>query len=318
MDEDQIMVTVIVATYNHEKYVEKAIHSVLKQKVNFEYEVLIGEDASTDSTRNILKKMEKSLPKNFQIFFREKNLGMKGNFYDLIKRAKGKYIISLESDDYWIYDLKLQKQVEFLETHPEYIAIAHNTLVVDKFGKPRKDYVYPECKKNEYTIFDFQNFILMGQTTTILYHNFYKTHIFEDIAIDINYPGDQKLNFLLACHGKIKIIQEKWSAYRYVNDEGTSFSARLKFDKEMPKKDLIFLKILLNYAYNNVNNRNAIKVAETKYLYTALVHCLRNRIDNYKISIWIQEFVKSKYKINFIKFMLTYVPKKIILKLRCI
>lgn len=318
MDENHIMVTVIVVTYNHEKYVEKAIRSILEQKVNFEYEVLIGEDASTDSTRNILKKIEKSLPENFQIFYREKNLGMKGNFDDLIKRAKGKYIISLESDDYWIYDLKLQKQLEFLESHPEYIAIAHNTLVVDKLGKPRKDCIYPECKKEEYTIFDFQNFILMGQTTTILYHNFYKTHIFEDIYVDINYPGDQKFNFLLACHGKIKVIQEKWSAYRYVNDEGTSFSARVKFDKEMQKKDLIFLKILLNYAYNNINNKDAIKVAETKYLYTALVHCLRNKIEDYKISTWIREFVKSKYKINFIKFILTYVPKKIVFKLRCI
>lgn len=313
MKETFTMVSVIVVTYNHEKYIEKAINSIVKQKVNFKYEVLVGEDASTDQSASILKKIEKDLPNNFHIFYREKNLGMQGNFDDLIKKAKGKYIISLESDDYWIYDLKLQKQVDFLETHPEYVAIAHNTLVVDKYGNQRDDYVYPECKKDEYTLYDFQKFILMGQTTTILYRNFYKSHVFEDINVNIKYPGDQKLNFLLACHGKIKVIQEKWSAYRYVNDEGSSFSANVKFDQEMPKKDLIFLKILMNYALTNLKNEQAIQVCETKYLYTALVHCLRNRITNYKITDWIQEFIKCRYKIDFIKFLLLYTPKKALL-----
>lgn len=316
MKETFTMVSIIVATYNHENYIEQAIKSIVKQKVNFKYEVLIGEDASIDQTANILKKIEKDLPKNFHIFYREKNLGMKGNFDDLIIKAKGKYIISLESDDYWIYDLKLQKQVDFLETHPEYIAIAHNTLVVDKYGKPRDDYEYPECKNDEYTLYDYQNFILMGQTTTILYRNFYKTHAFDDINVNIKYPGDQKLNFLLACHGKIKVIQEKWSAYRYVNDEGSSFSAKVKFDKEKPKNDLIFFKILMNYALNNIENEQAIKVIETKYLYTALVHCIRNRVVGYKLTNWIQDFVKSKYKINFIKFLFSYIPKKFLLKVK--
>lgn len=311
MNNNELLVSVVFPTYNHEKFIEQAINSILKQKVNFNYEVLIGEDASTDKTSDVLKNMEKYLPQNFHIFYRKKNLGMIGNFYDLIERAKGKYIINLEGDDYWIYDLKLQKQVDFLETHPEYIAIAHNTLVVDKFGRPRTDFIYPECKKDEYTLTDFLNFILMGQTTTILYRNFYKTHIFEDIKLKMNYPGDQKLNFLLACHGKIKVIQEKWSAYRYINDEGTSFSATSKFDREMPKKDLIFLKTLMNYAFNNVKNEEAKKVIETKYLYVAQHH-LRNRIIDYKMTTWIQEFMNSRYKIYFIKFMSLRIFKKVL------
>lgn len=316
MNNNEIMVSIIVPTYNHEKYIEQAITSILQQKVNFNFEVLIGEDASKDNTENILREMEKNLPSNYYIFYRKENFGAKKNLKDLYDRSLGKYMIILEGDDYWIYNLKLQKQVDFLESHLDYIAIAHNTLVVDKDGKPRNDYIYPECKKEEYTLYDFQDFILMGQTTTILHRNFYKNHIFDDISININYPGDQRKNFLLACHGKIKVVQEKWSAYRYVEDEGSSYSARVKFDKDMPKKDLIFLKTLMNYAFDRVQNINAMKAAETKYLYVALAHCLKNKILDYNITDWCREFLKSKYKLHFLVFLFNRIQRKILLMIK--
>ena len=132
-----VKLSIIVPTYNHEKYIEECIRSILMQKMKFNYEVLIGEDCSKDKTAMVLKKLENEIPHNYKIFYREKNMGMgpMGNAWDLQNRAKGEYIISIEGDDFFIDEHKLQKQVDFLDKHKEFIAVAHNCQVVDKNSK---------------------------------------------------------------------------------------------------------------------------------------------------------------------------------------
>lgn len=311
MNENHIMVSVIIPTYNHERFIKQAIESVLMQKVNFNYEVLIGEDCSKDKTRAVLKEMERTLPNYFHIFYRNENTGAGQNFKDLFNRAQGKYLIVLEGDDYWIYEYKLQKQVDFLENNMDYIATAHNTLVVDKYGNKLNDYKYPECKNDEYTLYDFQNFLLMGQTATILYRNFIRYHLFDDIKINVDFPGDQRKNFLFASHGKVKCFQEQWSAYRYVNNEGSSFSANVKFDKEFRKKELEFLHELRNYSFNILKDEDAKKVSETKYLFVFFCDCLLKKNIDYNFYDWIKEFLKAKYKFNFIKFFISRMRLKV-------
>ena len=141
------MVSVVIATWNHERYIEKAVRSVLIQNVNFEYEVLIGEDCSPDDTANVLRRMEPQLPDNFHIFYRPVNYGGHKNFQYLFDRAVGKYMIILEGDDYWTYEYKLQKQVDFLESNPEYIAVAHNMKMVDQNDNEKTKHSFLECKK---------------------------------------------------------------------------------------------------------------------------------------------------------------------------
>lgn len=193
MRSDTVDISIIVAVYNHEKYIEKAIQSILMQKGDYSYEVLIGEDCSTDNTRKVLKKMEPSLPAQFHIFYREKNMGAMGenNFNDLYSRSRGKYYIVLEGDDYWTYEYKLQKQFEFLESHPDYLAVAHNTEVVDENNMPL-GWDYPECKHTEYTIYDFRKDLLPGQTTTILMRNYFANDLFDWHLEPSNFPGDRK------------------------------------------------------------------------------------------------------------------------------
>lgn len=264
-------ISIIIAVYNHEKYIKQAIDSVLMQKTDYSYEVLIGEDCSTDLSREVLKSMELELPSNFHIFYREHNYGAKQNFEDLYMRMNGKYYIVLEGDDYWTYEYKLQEECVFLEKHPEYLAVAHNTMVVGIDGQPIP-FHYPECHKAEYNIRDFVNGKLPGQTTTILSRNYYKNKLF-DFALDVHgtQPGDRVRAFLLAANGKVYCIQKKWSAYRFVPYAGSSFSAT----HTDSKGDLLcFVRYLFIYVQKHdvsVEVKKAIENLYAWYLFRAIL-----------------------------------------------
>ena len=106
------MVSVVIPTYNHEKYITKAIDSVLEQQTEYTFEILVGEDKSTDQTRKVLEQYEMEHPHRITVFYRDHNLSndVLENAPDLRRKAKGKYIITLEGDDFWISKNKIQKQ----------------------------------------------------------------------------------------------------------------------------------------------------------------------------------------------------------------
>ena len=110
MDKDNYIVTVVVPVYNHERYIEQAIMSIYNQKTDYKYKVLIGEDKSTDNSREILKKLQKKLPENFIFLYREQNMGIQ-NFYDMYERITTKYYIMLEGSDE-IFDVSV---VDFID-----------------------------------------------------------------------------------------------------------------------------------------------------------------------------------------------------------
>ena len=131
---EQIKVSVIVVTYNHEKYIAKAINSILAQETDFKYEILIGDDASTDSTADIVMQYASQNPDIIKAVCREKNVGATKNAYSLLKSAKGKYLATLEGDDMWTDVNKLKLQVDFLEDNPQFIACAHKFYFADEEG----------------------------------------------------------------------------------------------------------------------------------------------------------------------------------------
>lgn len=126
--DDKIMVSICCLAYNHEKYIKDALDSFLKQKTNFEYEVLIHEDASTDNTAAIIKEYEKKYPKIIKPIYQKENQYSKGiNISPTIQypRVKGKYIAICEGDDFWTDPYKLQKQVDYLEKRSECSLLVH-------------------------------------------------------------------------------------------------------------------------------------------------------------------------------------------------
>jgi glycosyltransferase involved in cell wall biosynthesis len=113
------LVSVAMITYNHAPYISRAIEGVLQQKTGFPFELVIGEDCSTDGTQEIVLEYAKMYPNILQVVTSDRNVGAKKNAHRTTKACRGKYIAFCEGDDYWHHPDKLQKQTDYLESHPE-------------------------------------------------------------------------------------------------------------------------------------------------------------------------------------------------------
>jgi glycosyltransferase involved in cell wall biosynthesis len=115
------VVSVFILTYNQEQFIAQTLDSILMQKTNFSFKLVIGEDCSTDSTRTICENYAAKYGDRIKLLpALEKNIGLINNYMRTIAECNGKYIAICDGDDYWIDDYKLQKQVDFLEQNPDY------------------------------------------------------------------------------------------------------------------------------------------------------------------------------------------------------
>jgi glycosyltransferase involved in cell wall biosynthesis len=130
---NDVVVSVVMVTYNHEAYVSQAIESILRQETTFRFELVIGEDCSTDRTRQIVRDYESSHPGVIRVVSSESNVGASENFYRTVKSCRGEYIAFCEGDDYWQAPHKLQVQANFLETHAEF-GMVHSEYDVYHMG----------------------------------------------------------------------------------------------------------------------------------------------------------------------------------------
>lgn len=132
----EILVSICSTTYNHAPYIRQCLDGFLMQQVNFKYEILIHDDASTDGTDEIIKEYAAKYPDIIKPLYEEVNQystdNPKGMAYWNFSRAKGKYIAMCEGDDYWTDPLKLQKQVDFLERHTDYVLCTHHFFRFDQ------------------------------------------------------------------------------------------------------------------------------------------------------------------------------------------
>lgn len=202
-------VSVICITYNQEKFIRKALESFLIQKTDFFFEVIIGEDCSTDKTKEIIIEFENAYPKIFKPIYREKNLGTIENFVNVLKRTRGDYIALCEGDDYWTDPLKLQKQVNFLEKNPDYSMCFHEADVIGEEGFIRKFNDINEDRDFKLLDLTQSNFI---STASVVFR---KKNI-EKIPplffrLDV---GDWALHLLNAQKGKIRYFKDCMSVYR--------------------------------------------------------------------------------------------------------
>lgn len=269
---DDIILSVIIPTYNHEGYIRKAIDSVLMQKTQYKYEVLVGEDKSTDNTRKVLQQYEKEHPGEITVYYRDHNLSNDDleNAPDLRHRAKGKYIITLEGDDYWTSDNKIETQVDFLENNPEYIAVSHLCKVVGEDGKPLME-EYPSCRNSEYSLKDYLCGVYPGQLATVMCRNYYISHYFDVTILEKHLcPGDKLLYFALATNGKVKCLQQTMSAYRHVRKGGASYSANYKYNFE---EDEHWYAELLEFASAQ---KKGVACVEALYL-GCLIHAVKKK-----------------------------------------
>lgn len=120
--------TVICLTYNHEPYIERALRGFVNQVTDFDFEVIVGDDASTDRTADLIRRYADLYPDRIKPVLREKNLGVIENERDVYQQIKSEYIIFCEGDDYWCNDLFLSQGVAFLDAHQDCVMYCGNTL----------------------------------------------------------------------------------------------------------------------------------------------------------------------------------------------
>ena len=127
------LVSVYCLAYNHEKYIRETLEGFMRQKTDFSYEVIVHDDASTDGTANIIREYAEKYPEIIKPIIQTENQYSKGLliFHSFIyPHIRGKYLAVCEGDDYWCDEYKLQKQVDWMEAHPDYSLCAHNSKII--------------------------------------------------------------------------------------------------------------------------------------------------------------------------------------------
>ena len=190
-------------------FIVEAIESVLMQKTSFNYELVIGEDCSTDKTREICENYARDYPKIIRLLTSSDNLGMNKNFIRTLESLKGKYVALLEGDDYWTDPLKLQKQVDFLEGNNDYSICFHKAQVLDSVSGTYKKQFTPKVNSKT-TIFDLARCNYIHTPTVVYRKNFQKLPPnFSQLTL-----GDYPLHMLNAQYGNIKCINREMAVYR--------------------------------------------------------------------------------------------------------
>lgn len=234
-EEEPIMVSVICNCFNHEKYIEQCIESLCNQLVDFNVEILVHDDASSDNSKNIIRNLAKKY-KNIKPILQEQNQYSKGCSISRdiqIPRASGKYISYCEGDDCWSNPLKLKKQIDFLEKNPDYSAACHNTVIFEN-GKTRvlnttneeRDFLLCDVlDSNEKSRFHLSSFIVRKDILNL--------KLFEKWSKNLCGIGDLPLFIYAAAKGKIKYFPFFGSIYRKFS---TTFSWSTNNEKSVNGK----------------------------------------------------------------------------------
>ena len=225
------LVSICCVTYNHEKYLRQCLDGFVMQQTNFAFEILVHEDASTDSTAHILKEYENKYPTLFRCVYQVENQFKKQNVLIniLFKMVRGKYIALCEGDDYWVDFGKLQKQVQFLEANDEFSICYHKTKIL------RDDQLSEHTKTIRDRSFVFNFFDSLQSKNGNTLSMVLRTSVFEKIEMDSLFfglkIGDWPLECIATMKGSGFFMIEKMGVYRVHNSGlSRSFSARSYFE----------------------------------------------------------------------------------------
>ena len=306
-----IKLSVCFITYNHEPYLRQSLDAVLAQKTDFDFEIVVGEDCSTDNTRAILLEYKEKYPEKFNLLFREKNLGRPTlNVYQTSMECKGDYIAYLEGDDYWTDENKLQKQVDFLENNPEYMGCTHTCKVVGKNGEDVDDVEALSLYDwdGDYTFADYKNNGQRwpGQTATVVCRNIFKIGKYDYSILykAHDFLDDGVILLFLLTQGKIYRMSETMSAWRFVKKEGEGNWNSLKIKRNAMAEDCLTKRRLLEWCENNFGLTEYGRNLAYKDYVSALSIVLKTRtkesldLEKELFEYNIRHVVKNDKKIN--------------------
>lgn len=302
IENDGTMVTVVCITYKHEEFIAQALDSFLMQKTNFKFKIFVGEDCGPDRTADIIREYAQKYPDIIVPFLREKNMGAQRNLIDMCQQATSPYIAFCEGDDYWVDPYKLQKQVDYMEAHPEIRVCCTQTEIIApkdwhlrSWYKPMPDgkLLLPDSTPGykrfpTFTPAQILN-INVAHTSTHFYRWNYDLVLpdwyFEGII------GDMPLLLIQLGNTRLGHIPEVTSAYR-INEGSIFFNKNREQHFLNTRRDMIrYLNGLYDYAKKNFKEypivavENRIKLESANYL-GALVQ----RNDYAGVSAFFTEF----------------------------
>lgn len=225
------IVSVTVSSYKHAKYLPACLDSILNQKTNFEYEVIVGEDCSNDGSREILLDYLDRYPNKLTVIFNEENLGVTKNGFNIRKRCKGKYITGCESDDYWCDEYKLQKQVDYLESHPDIAAVGANYYYIDNDDTWRRLALRYNQTDRTYHLKDFLYYGFIAHGNTLMRRcetTPAEGEEYEKLRFSAPTQGDVITRCLIYDKGGIYVFPEPMLCHRDGSSLPSSFTAQNK------------------------------------------------------------------------------------------
>lgn len=219
-------VSVMLITYNHEKYISEALDSILMQERDFDIEINVIDDCSTDNTQKIVRDYKGRYPGIINCYFNERNVGhiaTQLNTYRGFQTLRGEYFALLEGDDYWTDSKKLKEQVAFLEGNMEYVACAHDTLKTFEDGRPAEHFLpFKAFGRNRAKMPDLVSMAGVFHLSSIVYRNKFGLNPPQCLADP--YSCEVIINMLYGQFGDFYCMNKYMSVYR-VHGEGV-FSTR--------------------------------------------------------------------------------------------
>lgn len=207
---NDIQVSVCIVTYNQEKFIAACLESLVSQKTNFKFEIIIGEDCSTDNTRAIIQNYVNQYPELIIPLFYEKNVGAVENIKRVYKKARGKYISHFDGDDTALPN-KLQKQFDILEKNPSYNICSHNMVRIDKDGSDmNNDWTYPE---GEYDLLGLYKKLPFFSHSSKMFRNKYNDEYWDNLFCEPNIM-DADVHVVQLEDGNMWHIGENLGKYR--------------------------------------------------------------------------------------------------------
>jgi glycosyltransferase involved in cell wall biosynthesis len=204
-------VSVLTITHNQEDFVAETVTSVMTQETDFDYELVIGDDASTDGTRDLLVTLGAQYPRRIHLLFADTRLGPLHNFARTYRKCRGQYLATVDGDDYWTDAYKLQRQVDLLEARPEHAMCFHSAYIVRNDQTPSASVFRPHKIKPEYDVNDILEYNFIATCSPM-----YRKGLYESLP-DWYFSTpvyDWPLDVLYAMRGTIGYIDEPMAAYR--------------------------------------------------------------------------------------------------------
>ena len=307
--------SVICLTYNHEKYIAKALDSFLMQKTDFFFDIVVCNDASTDNTLSIVNDYIGRYPGRIKLLNHAQNIGPTRSLMEAMQVADGVYVAGCEGDDYWLDDTKLQRQVDFLDNHSDYSGCVADVCLVDEEGRALpKQRLFWLSRKKVFRLADFDGLHVPGHVCTFVRRNFFLDENFcaDEIRELDDIIGDRSLFLVWLCHGDIYRIPIRMAAYR-VSRKGENLTAK-HYAQNQTHTQMEFAYILRLQQYIE-GHRLGIRLEKRKrMLYTdALVGALRYGGACTKIPAQIWR--ANKNKLLCLLAVPYYIIRKILIKL---